>query len=263
MPVTRSEIFNKSLEIQQSQQSDWISARLNSFIMLDLLASYDVPGQITAVEDLIAQGAEMHVVIRLLCLASITAGGIKGKTLENIKKEVLQVGCFLPCSHDALMTAQAYGYSYLPLLLSLASPPLAILLPNPLPSSAPAAVAGAKYPYTSLRKSLRLLIDGNESLDELENDISYVYSGYAPVSVRLVQCVTQKGWSPQQSGQKQRGVRQKRTGKRASRRFWDRHRHTPSSVSRDLRTSSKVLPGGPSTLRRRWRTESVRPYVSG
>lgn len=79
--------------------------KLNSLLILDLLASYDVPGQITAVEDLIAQGAEMQVVIRLLCLASITAGGIKGKTLENIKKEVLQVGCFLPCDHDALMTA--------------------------------------------------------------------------------------------------------------------------------------------------------------
>jgi hypothetical protein len=176
MPVTRSEVFNKSLEIQQN-----------------LLASYDVPGQITAVEDLIAQGAEMQVVIRLLCLASITAGGIKGKTLENIKKEVLQVSYFPPCDHDPLMAAQAYGYSYLPLLLALGSPPLAILLPNPLPSSAPAAVSGAKYPYASLRKSLRLLIDGNESLEELENDISYVYSGYAPISIRLVQCVTQKG----------------------------------------------------------------------
>jgi len=30
-------------------------------------------------------------------------------------------------------------------------------------------------------------------VDELENDISYVYSGYAPISVRLVQCVAQKG----------------------------------------------------------------------
>ncbi len=91
------------------------------------------------------------------------------------------------------MAQQAYGYSYLPLLLSLAAPPLAILLPNPLPPSTPASVAGAKYPYTSLRKSLRLLIEGNESLDELENDISYVYSGYAPISIRLVQCVAQKG----------------------------------------------------------------------
>jgi vacuolar protein sorting-associated protein 33A len=91
------------------------------------------------------------------------------------------------------MTPQAYGYSYIPLLLSLATPPLAILLPSPLPPSAPAAVISTKYPYASLRKSLRLLIDGNESLDELENDISYVYSGYAPISIRLVQCVTQKG----------------------------------------------------------------------
>jgi vacuolar protein sorting-associated protein 33A len=37
------------------------------------------------------------------------------------------------------------------------------------------------------------VIDGDESLEELENDISYVYSGYAPISVRLVQCVAQKG----------------------------------------------------------------------
>jgi len=55
------------------------------------------------VEDLIAQGAEMQVVIRLLCLASIIVGGIKGKLLENIKKEFLQVGQFLPYDHDTLM----------------------------------------------------------------------------------------------------------------------------------------------------------------
>jgi hypothetical protein len=57
----------------------------------DLLASYDVAGQITAIEELIAQGADMQIVLRLLCLASITAGGIKSKSLENIKREILQV----------------------------------------------------------------------------------------------------------------------------------------------------------------------------
>ena len=30
-------------------------------------------------------------------------------------------------------------------------------------------------------------------MGEVENDISFVYSGYAPISVRLVQCVAQKG----------------------------------------------------------------------
>lgn len=79
-------------------------------------------------------------------------------------------------------------------MLTLASPPLAALLPNPLPASTPAAVvAGSKFPYTSLRKSLRLLIEDPDPLEELENDISYVYSGYAPMSVRLVQCIAQKG----------------------------------------------------------------------
>lgn len=79
----------------------------------------------------------------------------------------------------------------MPLLLSLAAPSLGILLPNPLPPSTPAAL---KYPFANLRKPLRLLIDDNpEALDEVENDISFVYSGYAPISVRLVQCVAQKG----------------------------------------------------------------------
>ncbi|KAF9263535.1 Sec1-like protein [Marasmius fiardii PR-910] len=161
VPMTRTEQFNKSLEIQQN-----------------LLASYNVSEQLTAIEELIAQGAEMETVVRLTCLASITAGGIKSKVLDNIKREILQT----------------YGYNFLPLLLSLSAPSLAILIPNPLPASHPELGLAAKYPFNSLRKSLRLLIDDDaESLGEVENDISYVYSGWAPISIRLVQCVAQKG----------------------------------------------------------------------
>lgn len=160
VPHTRTDIFNKSLEIQQN-----------------LLASYDINGQISAIEELVAQEADMQTVLRLLCLASIVAGGVKAKALENLKREILQ----------------AYGYNHLPLLLTLASPPLAVLLPNPLPASTPPSVVASKYPYTNLRKQLRLLIEDADPLEELENDISYVYSGYAPISVRLVQCVAQKG----------------------------------------------------------------------
>lgn len=156
------------------------------------MALYEVNNQISAIEDLISQGTDMQVVLRLLCLASIITGGIKAKTLENIKRELLQ----------------AYGYNYLPLLLSLSSPSLSILLPTPLPPSAPPAVAASKYPYASLRKSLRLLIEDPDPLEELENDISYVYSGYAPISVRLVQCVAQKGGvlSNPAGEEKKRGV---------------------------------------------------------
>lgn len=73
------------------------------YLSKDLLASYEVSGQITAIEDLIAQGADMEVVLRLLCLASITAGGIKGKTLENLKREILQVRASPQRSHHTLI----------------------------------------------------------------------------------------------------------------------------------------------------------------
>ena len=56
-----------------------------------MLALYDVNAQIAAIEDLIAQGADMRTVVRLLCLASVVLGGIKAKSLENIKREILQV----------------------------------------------------------------------------------------------------------------------------------------------------------------------------
>lgn len=144
---------------------------------------------------MIAQGAEMQTIIRLLCLASLTAGGIKAKSLENIKREMLQVLQYSAFTFTLLITNnKAYGYNFMPLLLSLAAPPLAILLPSPLPASTPPAVTSLKYPFASLRKSLRLLIDDSpEALDEVENDISFVYSGYAPISIRLIQCVAQKG----------------------------------------------------------------------
>lgn len=90
VPLTRTEKFNKSLEIQQSKYCIY-AASVTADTAIDLLASYNVSAQLTSIEDMIAQGAEMQVVLRLLCLASITAGGIKAKTLDNIKREFLQV----------------------------------------------------------------------------------------------------------------------------------------------------------------------------
>jgi len=100
-----------------------------------------------------------------------------------------------PPAYRSILTSivQTYGYNLLPLLLSLTAPPLCILQPNPLQNPTPYELAASKYPFASLRKSLRLLIDDIDNVDELENDISYVYSGFAPISVRLVQCVAQKG----------------------------------------------------------------------
>ncbi|KAH8835626.1 ATP binding protein [Flagelloscypha sp. PMI_526] len=158
--ATKTQQFNQCLEIQQSKR--------RIFLRLMILHPSLPP-----IELMIASGTDMPTILRLLCLASLTGGGIKKQTLEGLKREILQ----------------SYGYHHLPLLLSLSAPSLGLLVPNPPPP--PLSV---KYPFSSLRNSLRLLIDDHpEALEEVENDISFTYSGYAPISVRLIQCVAQKG----------------------------------------------------------------------
>lgn len=50
--------------------------------------------------------------------------------------------------------------------------------------------AASRSTFTQCRRLLRLIVD---DVDEFHpNDISYVYSGYAPLSIRLVQCAMQK-----------------------------------------------------------------------
>ncbi|KAG8845155.1 hypothetical protein FRB91_002016, partial [Serendipita sp. 411] len=156
MPQTRSYMFNLTLEIQQN-----------------LLASYELNTQLTHLEDLVAEGADRRTILRMMVLASVVSGGIKVKQLESLKRVFLQT----------------YGYELLPTLLSLES--LQLLQSNPLPPSQ-AHLPSMKLPFTALRKQLRLLIEESEGgTDAMPNDISYVYSGYAPLSIRLVQCVAQ------------------------------------------------------------------------
>ncbi|TKY85723.1 hypothetical protein EX895_005263 [Sporisorium graminicola] len=188
MEWTAREEFNRMLEVQQNT-----------------VAGIDLPGQYQAIEDMVNEERDLVGVLRLLCLTSVVglgsiAGGIKAKNLEFVKREILQT----------------YGYQHLPLLLALQKVGLLTRA-----SSAPAgavssggfggalssvvgggssanasgdtegsAEEGGKGGFASVRKSLRLI---NDDVDErAPADISYVYSGYAPLSIRLVQAVAQK-----------------------------------------------------------------------
>lgn len=158
---TRTDQFSRLLEVQQN-----------------LAAGADPSSQHEAIEELISRDAPLTEVLRVLCLESCISGGIKHAHLEHFKKIILQ----------------AYGYQHLltlaaleklQLLLSRSSPMAAMI-----PMSGAGTVAGAKTNYTYLRKALRLIVDEVNEHDP--NDIAYVYSGYAPLSVRLVQSILQK-----------------------------------------------------------------------
>ncbi|RDL34724.1 Sec1 family protein [Venustampulla echinocandica] len=158
---TRTDQFSRLLEVQQN-----------------LAAGADPASQHDSIEELVARDAPLIDVLRILCLESCISGGIKPRELENFKKMILQ----------------AYGYQHiltldalekLQLLLSRTSP-----MATMIPMSGGGVHTGTKTNYTYLRKALRLIVD--EVNEQDPNDIAYVYSGYAPLSVRLVQCILQK-----------------------------------------------------------------------
>ncbi|CAJ2500942.1 Uu.00g037950.m01.CDS01 [Anthostomella pinea] len=161
MKHTRTDQFSRLLEVQQN-----------------LAAGADPSSQFDSIEELIARDTPLPEILRLLCIYSCISGGIKSRDFDQFKRLVLQ----------------GYGYQHmltlhnlekLQLFLSKSSP-----MANMIPMPGAGTAVGTKTNYTYLRKQLRLIVDEVNEHDP--NDIAYVYSGYAPLSIRLVQCILQK-----------------------------------------------------------------------
>lgn len=158
---TRTDLFKGLLEVQQN-----------------LAAGADPSSQFDGIEELIARDAPLRETLRLLCIYSCISGGIKPKDFEQFKRLILQ----------------GYGYQHLLTLNNLEKLQLFLSRSSPLagmiPMTGNAGADGNKTNYTYLRKQLRLIVD--EVQEDDPNDVAYVYSGYAPLSIRLVQCILQK-----------------------------------------------------------------------
>ncbi|XP_025259284.1 vacuolar protein sorting-associated protein 33A isoform X3 [Theropithecus gelada] len=116
------------------------------------------------IEDCIAQKHSLIKVLRLVCLQSVCNSGLKQKVLDYYKREILQT----------------YGYEHILTLHNLEK--AGLLKPQ----------AGGRNNYPTIRKTLRLWMD--DVNEQNPTDISYVYSGYAPLSVRLAQLLSRPGW---------------------------------------------------------------------
>ena len=158
---TRTDLFKGLLEVQQN-----------------LAAGADPSSQFDGIEELIARDAPLEKTLRLLCLYSCISGGIKPREFDQFRRLILQA-----YGHQHMLTLN--NLEKLQLFLSRSSP-----LAGMIPMTGSAQGAGDKTNYTYLRKQLRLIVD--EVQEDDPNDIAYVYSGYAPLSIRLVQCILQK-----------------------------------------------------------------------
>ncbi|RYP03526.1 hypothetical protein DL764_005081 [Monosporascus ibericus] len=163
-------------EIMKHTQSDQFSRLLE--VQQNLAAGADPSTQFDAIEELIARDIPLPDILRLLCIYSCISGGIKSKDFDYFRRLVLQ-----GYGYQHLLTL--HNLEKLQLFLSRASPMASMI---PMPGSGPAT--GTKTNYTYLRKQLRLIVD--EVNEQNPNDVAYVYSGYAPLSIRLIQCILQK-----------------------------------------------------------------------
>lgn len=160
MKTTRSELFGRVLEVQQN-----------------FAAGADPSSMHENIEELISRDIPLATILRMLCLESSISGGLRARDLENFKRLVLH----------------AYGHQHLLTFASLEK--MGLLIPraantgylNPM-----GGVHSGTTDYNSVRKTLKLFLDDVDEQDP--SDIAYVFSGYAPLSIRLVQCALQKSY---------------------------------------------------------------------
>ncbi|KAK3109977.1 Vacuolar protein-sorting-associated protein 33, partial [Teratosphaeriaceae sp. CCFEE 6253] len=129
-------------------------------------------------EELIARDTPLPTVLRLLCLESCLGNGLRPRELDTFKRLLLH----------------AYGFPHLTTLANLEK--MGLLVPkdahrgylNPIAGSAGQTATD----WNAVRRGLALWVD---DVDEVApSDAAFVFSGYAPLSVRLVQAVLQKGY---------------------------------------------------------------------
>lgn len=153
---TRNETFTRALEVQQN-----------------IMSGADPTTQHDTIFELINRSIPLPVILRLLCLESTTNAGIRPKDLEAFKRAIIQ----------------AYGPQHILTLASLEKMGL-LSVRGGVGLGGTQAKPGSVTNYTPLRKSLKIWDDDVNEADP--NDISYTFSGYAPLTVRLVQSIVQK-----------------------------------------------------------------------
>ncbi|XP_029366506.1 vacuolar protein sorting-associated protein 33A isoform X2 [Echeneis naucrates] len=136
----------------------------NLTVEQEFMTGVDTDKVNTYIEDSISQKDPLIKILRLVCMQSVCNNGLRQKVFDFYKREILQT----------------YGYEHILTLNNLEK--AGLLKPQ----------ISSRNNYPTIRKTLKLWMeDANE---QNPNDISYVYSGYAPLSIRLTQVLARPGW---------------------------------------------------------------------
>ncbi|KAL9266006.1 Vacuolar protein-sorting-associated protein 33-like protein [Drosera capensis] len=104
-------------------------------------------------------------VLRLLVLFSVTNLGLPKRQFDYLRREILH----------------SYGFEHVVTLSNLER--AGLFRKQELKSN-----------WLTIKRAMRLVVEDNNTANP--SDISYVFSGYAPLSVRLIQQAIRSGWRP-------------------------------------------------------------------
>ncbi|GLC45083.1 hypothetical protein PLESTM_001684800 [Pleodorina starrii] len=145
-----------------------------------IVEGYEPEANVAFIEELMYKGADLMEVLRLLVLLSTVGGGLPRRQLDSLRSEVLHT----------------YGHQHLLTLNALEK------------SGLLKAAPGTRSPFHSVRKALQLIVPeqegpagggagaGSAAMDT-PSDVSHLWKGYAPLSIRLVETALRSGWGPQ------------------------------------------------------------------
>ncbi|KAG5237764.1 vacuolar protein-sorting-associated protein [Salix suchowensis] len=125
--------------------------------------SYDIC--LDYIEELIHKQEPLVSVLRLLIIFSITNSGLPKKNFDHLRRELLH----------------SYGFEHIAMLNNLEKAGLLKKQEN-------------KSNWLTIKRALQLVVEDTDTANP--NDIAYVFSGYAPLSIRLVQQAVRSGWRP-------------------------------------------------------------------
>lgn len=125
--------------------------------------SYDICFEY--IEEMIHKQEPLVNVLRLLILFSVTNAGLPKKNFDYLRRELLH----------------SYGFEHMDTL-------------NNLEKAGLFRKQESKSNWLTIKRALQLVVEDTDTANP--NDISYVFSGYAPLSIRLVQHAVRSGWRP-------------------------------------------------------------------
>lgn len=123
--------------------------------------SYDISFEY--IEEMIHKQEPFPSVLRLLILFSVTNSGLPKRHYDYLRREILH----------------SYGFEHMGTL-------------NNLEKAGFFRKQEMRSNWLTVKRAMRLVVEDTDTANP--NDISYVFSGYAPLSVRLIQQAIRSGW---------------------------------------------------------------------